>query len=462
MLIYEREFDLPVIPDHRNLHDYFADAVRQLLEPGEIAVRFVVSSTDSSRYRCELGVMTGVENAAFATPLSIFSFRRRAVEHTEKFNVVLLVPTGIGAEIGGHAGDAGPVAILLAGISDCLITHPNVVNASDINELPSNGLYVEGSVICRLLSGTAGLQRVRSNRVLFVADAHADYAFTEGAINSLNAARATYGLNCPRIVQLDPPVKLKAEYASSGRAAGRVEGMENLIAALEPYRGGFDAIALESIIDVPANYHMEYFKSGGKMVNPWGGVEAIYTHAISMLYDVPSAHSPMLESEEISEMDTGIVDPRMAAEAVSYTFLQCIFKGLHRSPRIISDPEAMKSAGVLTAADVSCIVIPDGCLGLPILAALEQGIPVIAVRENRNLMRNDTAALPWARGQYVAAENYLEAAGMLCAMKAGIAAESIRRPLGLAPVDKLRSEKVTGKEENYADIGLGIASVDER
>jgi hypothetical protein len=181
-----------------------------------------------------------------------------------------------------------------------------------------------------------------------------------------------------------------------------------------------------------------------------------------MLYDVPSAHSPMLESEEISEMDTGIVDPRMAAEAVSYTFLQCIFKGLQRSPRIISDSEAMKSAGVLTAADVSCIVIPDGCLGLPILAALEQGIPVIAVRENRNLMRNDTAALPWAPGQYVAAENYLEAAGMLCAMKAGIAAESIRRPLGLAPVDKLRSEKVTGKEENYADIGLGIASVDER
>jgi len=43
---------------------------------------------------------------------------------------------------------------------------------------------------------------------------------------------------------------------------------------------------------------------------------------------------------------------------------------------------------VLTAADVSCLVIPDGCVGLPRLAALEQGIPVIAVKENRNRMRN--------------------------------------------------------------------------
>ena len=32
-------------------------------------------------------------------------------------------------------------------------------------------------------------------------------------------------------------------------------------------------------------------------------------------------------------------------------------------------------------------------MGLPTLAALEQGIPVIAVRENRNCMRNDLGAL---------------------------------------------------------------------
>jgi hypothetical protein len=73
---------------------------------------------------------------------------------------------------------------------------------------------------------------------------------------------------------------------------------------------------------------------------------------------------------------------------VSATFLQCTLKGLHRSPRIIAIEDAMNRPDVLTAEDVSCLVIPDGCLGLPTLAALEQGIKVIAVRENKNLGSN--------------------------------------------------------------------------
>ena len=79
-----------------------------------------------------------------------------------------LIPTGIGCEIGGHAGDATPVARLLSSSCDNLITHPNVFNASDLNEMPENSLYVEGSTICRLMMGTVGLQPVRSNRILAV------------------------------------------------------------------------------------------------------------------------------------------------------------------------------------------------------------------------------------------------------------------------------------------------------
>src|SRR5262249_667706 len=195
------------------------------------------------------------------------------------------------------------------------------------------------------------------------------------------------------------------------------------------HRREYDAVAINSSIDVPPDHHRAYFQSGGTMINPWGGVEAMLTHAISLLYDVPSAHSPLLESQEVADEATALLDPRMAAEAVSLGFLHCILKGLQRAPRIISDPEAMRLPGVLTARDVSCLVIPDGVLGLPTLAALEQGIPVIAVRENTNLMRNDLEALPWAAGQFLSVANYWEAAGVLCALKAGIAPESVRRPL---------------------------------
>ena len=51
-------------------------------------------------------------------------------------------------------------------------------------------------------------------------------------------------------------------------------------------------------------------------------------------------------------------------------------------------------------------MIPEGCLGLPTLAAMEQGIPVIAVRENKNLMRNELEKLGFKDGKYFAAWNF--------------------------------------------------------
>ena len=44
-------------------------------------------------------------------------------------NIIFIVPTGIGASIGGHAGDATPAARLIASTCNKLILHPNVVNA---------------------------------------------------------------------------------------------------------------------------------------------------------------------------------------------------------------------------------------------------------------------------------------------------------------------------------------------
>lgn len=429
MIIIEQEFELDAVKDHKNLIGYFREAVSGMIGSNRIPVRFVVSRSDNRRYFCELGLLSEIDESVDMNSHSIFEFVKRKHENTDEFNVVLLIPTGIGTEIGGHAGDAAPVARLLASVCDTLITHPNAVNASDINEIPENGMYVEGSIICRLMMGAIGLQPVRSNKVLVVIDRHHDETFVNAAINSVNGARASWGFTCPRVVQLDPPIRMKSVYTSSGRASGRVDGIKNLIDVLDKYRDEYDAVAFSSVISIPLDYHMDYYTSEGKMVNPWGGVEAILTHTVSLLYDFPSAHAPMFESEMTLNIDPGIVDPRMAAEVVSLSFMQCILKGLHRSPRIIKDRTAMRSEGVFTAEDISCLVIPDGCIGLPTLAALEQGIPVIAVKENRNKMRNDLTVLPWASGQFFIVENYWEAAGVLSAIKSGVAPESVRRPL---------------------------------
>jgi hypothetical protein len=435
--IHEQDLELPAIDGHRGLLHYLSEAVRERLDPALLPIRFLVSETTSASYRCELGVLSGLSGPTRERVGSIFDFVPRGGENARSFNAVLLVPTGIGCSIGGHAGDANPVAGLLASVCDTLVTHPNVVNASDVNELPANGLYVEGSVITRLLMGGCALQPVRANRVLAVIDEHPDPVFTHAAVNSVSAARASFGLNCPAVVRLEPPPRVRSEYAPSGRAMGVVDRLEGLIAVMERYRGEYDALAVSTQVAMPASYPVEYYLAQGDMINPWGGVEALFTHALSTLYDVPSAHSPMYGSleETVAELRLGILDPRMAAEIISVGFFLCVLKGLQRSPRIVRDVGPGGRPGLLTAADLACLVIPDGCIGLPTLAALEQGIKVIAVRENRNFMRNDLGALPWAPGQFHRVENYWEAAGVMAALKAGLDPASLRRPLPQTQVE---------------------------
>ena len=442
MLLNEKEILIPKVRKHDGLLKYVSDEVLKKLAPNEMPVRFVITCTDDEGYQCELGVLSDINNSPIPSRSSIFDFKKRDYENVNQFNTILLVPTGIGAEIGGHSGDAGPVARLLAAACDNLITHPNVVNASDINEMPENTLYVEGSVITRFLMGTVGLQKVRSNRVMLIIDKHEDKFFHQAAINSASAARAAFGLDCPLVLTMDDKVLLRSLYSNSGRAVGRIEYLEVLCKILEQYRSKYDAVALSTLIEVPEHFHEDYFRDDIDIVNPWGGVEAMLTHTISILFDVPSAHSPMMTSKEVMNLDVGVVDPRKAAEAVSTTYLHCILKGLHKSPRIISNPSIHGHSALLTVADVSCLVIPDGCVGLPTLAAIEQGIPVIAVRENRNRMQNRLEELPFTPGKLFVVDNYLEVVGIMSALKAGVAPETVRRPLGRTTVHELQKSSV--------------------
>jgi len=429
MHLLEREIQIPPIPLSGSLIRFFEEAVQATLSSESTPLRFVVSESDEFHSLCEIGVVEESLSPSRTLPESIFRFRKRKIRKTKDFNAVFVVPTGIGAEIGGHAGDATPVARLLASACDTLVTHPNVVNAGDINEQPQNTLYVEGSTLTRLLMGTVALERTRSNRVIFILNGDGQPGVVTKAILACVAEQASSRMICPYVLLDTFVFHMTGTYTSAGRAVGEIHGIDKLVQLLDSRRSDYDAVAIASMVEVPEAFREGYFMSNGEIVNPWGGAEAVLTHAISSFLNVPSAHAPLAKALEIDRLRPETIDPRMAAEAISSCFLHCIFKGLHDSPRIITDPALLEHDALFSAKDVSCLIIPDGCIGLSILAAFEQGIPVIAVRENRNCMRNDLRRFSRGSDLLYIVDNYHEAAGVLLSLKAGISPKSVRRPL---------------------------------
>ena len=344
-------------------------------------------------------------------------------------NGVFIIPTGIGAEIGGHAGDANPVVKLISTICDKLIIHPNVVNASDINEMPDNALYVEGSILDRFLEGSIQLKEVNQNKILVVANA----PLRGDTVNAVSAGRATIGIDA-EILELKTPLKMIATM-KDGKATGKVLGWEELVGQVRKY--DFDALAIHTPINVSEEIALNYFKNGG--INPWGGVEAKASKLISTSLNKPVAHAPLENkagSEEMKNIIYKVVDPRIAPEIISNCFFHCVLKGLNRAPRI---GEGIK------VDDIDFMISPYGCVGRPHLACLEHNIPVIVVKENKTVL-NQT------NDNFIEVENYWEAVGIIAAMKAGISPASVRRPIKYTTLIGKEGNRL---EDNIYQAGIG-------
>lgn len=322
-------------------------------------------------------------------------------------NAVFIVPTGLGANIGGHAGDAGPAVRLLASLVDILITHPNAVNASDINEMPDNVWYVEGILLNRFLWGDLKLKRpVSHNKILVATNA----PIGNNLINSVSAARSTLGAEIA-IVELKTPLLLTGSIEDN-RATGTVKGWRELIDQVSKI--DFDALAVASVIDVPEDVALAYLRGRGGP-NPWGGVEAKASKLISDKLNKPVAHAP-IESGVLKTF-AEIVDPRMSAEMVSISYLHCVLKGLHTAP--------IPSDSGLGTDDINIMISPVGCWGEPHDICDEYGIPIIFVKENILEAQVEVDH----KSTHLIVDNYWEAAGILACMNASVNVQSVRRPL---------------------------------
>jgi len=343
------------------------------------------------------------------------------------FNVVQVIPTGIGARIGGFVGDATPATNLLASIVDRVIAHPNVVNGVELYLAKPNVLYVEGYTLDRFFLGEVALREVRTNKIGVVIDS----GFTEKesldvALNTIDAIETVKGIEVTGYTLTDKPVGVRAVRNKSGAFVGEIKNIKTILdASKKLIDNGAEAIAISTVIRIDKKDLYAYFKGNGP--NPFGGVEAIISHVVSRKLEVPCAHAPLLTKEEMKlEMPPKVVDPRAGAEAASPAYLGCALQGLYKAPQLIRIGDAEE--GDLKIEDVSALLYPYNSLGgIPALSAEKNNIPIIAVEENKTILNVTSDKL--GLKNVISVKNYLEAAGVIAAMKEGIDYNTIKRPI---------------------------------
>jgi hypothetical protein len=427
MIIENRVFTVPTRRSSSWL-DAMADLMSRSLPADAHPLRFAIVAVTSQEATIEVTLVRCPDDDPFAGRLrEIELLRPRPKSHQAMpFCAVQIIPTGVRCEFGGFAGDACPVTNLLAATVDVLLTHPNAVNASELNEMASNVHYVEGRSLDDFLLGHIGLRPVASNRIGTFVDPTGLHLLDD-VLRTLDAGRATGGLACDTYALLSDEAGVEVAWSPSGCAVGLIRRPEVIVEAVTALLAdGADAIGGVSVIH-GVTAEMAARHQRGEIPNPSGGVEAIITHLVSKLFRVPAAHAPLPYYNELKSKSAD--DPRLAAELISTPHYFSVLKGLSRAPRLVALPAPDADAGLLTLDNVGAVVIPASCLGgLPAMAAEFSDIPVIAVRENRTVLNVTNEHMHF--GNVIEVESYLEAAGVLLALRHGIALPSLRRPIG--------------------------------
>lgn len=285
-----------------------------------------------------------------------------------------VVPTGIGASIGGYAGDASPFAREFAKHTN-LIVNPNVVNAGCFSGITPNMLYTEGYTLDSFFKGEINLIPTSENKIGIIYDKAIPQDVLNVHINTQNAVQAVYGINIHKYEITEEPVGVEFYMTDDGISVGDVKNIETLGKSCEKLLNqGCEAIAIVCLFEDPEDDNADY--ANGQGADPVGGVEAILSHYISKKYKVPCAHSPAFVDYTIYP---DLVNPKAASEYITPTFLPCILLGLSQAPLITTD----KTKGI-NISNTDFLVMPYNSLGsIPVFEALKQNIPVFAIRENQ-------------------------------------------------------------------------------
>lgn len=331
------------------------------------------------------------------------------------YTSMLIIPTGIGASIGGYAGDGLPIARLMSQVCDRLITHPNVLNGAQLFWRIPNSLYVEGYGLDQFAAGHWGLQPVRRNRVGLILDRGMEADLKTRHLQAADACRATLGLSVTDYVVTDAPLNVTLKVSEAGISWGTLENVGSLLRAAEKliHQGQVGAIAVVARFpdDEDSELLAQYRQGSG--VDALAGAEAVISHLLVKKFRIPCAHAPALSPLPIEPH----LSPKAAAEELGYTFLPCVLAGLSHAPQFITD-RVNADPGSIWADQVDSLIIPaSACGGSAVLSLSQTDTLIIAVNENNTAL----SIFPETVGvQARRVNSYLEAIGIIVAHRAGL------------------------------------------
>jgi hypothetical protein len=336
-----------------------------------------------------------------------------------KPTVLFLVPTGVGARIGGFAGDALPLVRALSQVSR-VITHPNVCNGGSLYWPLEDVLYVEGYGLDQFCAERWALRPVYQNRIGLLMDVALDPIERTHHLNVAQGAAATLGLNITSYGFTERPVGVKLSDTSAQTPSwGTIEDPETLLdGAKRLIHAGAEALAI--VVHFPEVEDKAYDQGQG--VDPIAGVEAVISHLLVKMLGIPCAHAPSFSSDPIPLQE---VHPRVCGEVVGHTFLPSVLVGLSRAPQFIPVTGRLDS-GDLMAQDVDLVITPAHCCGgagILALAGRSSAPLIVAVEENQTVLEVPPEPLGI---KALRVTTYLEAIGAVAAFGAGVDPRRLR------------------------------------
>jgi len=247
------------------------------------------------------------------------------------------------------------------------------------------------------------------------------------------------GLDIGPVITTERAIRINLKKGVSGSSWGDIEEPGILLRGAQKLKkAGATAIAVITRFPDDSDELETKLYRQGKGVDIIAGVEAVISHFLVKHLLIPCAHAPGLAPLPIDYN----LDPRTSGEEIGYTFLQSVLVGLSRAPDLICKLDIEKKGNsllqentLLSNRNLGAVVVPQGALGgEAVLSCIERFIPLIIVSNQGVLNVSSTKMrLDCLSGDkdknILYAENYLEAAGLITALRHGINIKSLRRPI---------------------------------